>query len=392
MMNKRLTVSLTSVLLILSMLVGCGGNVSQHPPKPSTEQAPISAANPKTIDLELQENHQVHATVHAPEHPVGRTYALEPLSLDAEAALKILLPEDTSSVTREEDQEFGRVILTTQAGHKIITYEDSISLGFHDLDKDSKYGEIIRLIELYHDEFPEKEPENLDFMTMEQAIAKGKQLLSDLGVPYTPVAQLCGAMTHEQLMAYQKERLARDTTMEFPDYDPFGKVAHLTDLTAAEDSYSIFYGFSYDDLPIYGYKGEPSIASYNDTFPPVGAYAHVLISRSGMTSFTLMGAYQITPTGSETTPLTANEAIKLYQSHWEEKLQPIPEEYWLVDSMYLEYIPQFADDSKVVLMPYWCIVTKSRYTNTRTGKEELSHIGSGMRFNALTGGDYANGY
>lgn len=391
-MDKGLTVKLISTLLMLSMLTGCVGEETQKT-QPDTEQKISSvdqaAANPKTIDLELKENHHVHATVYAPEHPISRTYELKPLDIDAETALKVLLPEDTSPFTKETDEEFGRVSLTTQAGHKIMIDRDIVSLGFQDLDKDGKYGEILGLIELYWDEFPEKEPENLDFMTAEEAIAKGEQLLADLGVPYTPEVQFCGSMTHEQLMAYQQERLARDADMEFPDYDPFGKVAKLTDLTAEDDSYSIFYGFSYDDLPVYGCKGEPAIGTRDNVFPPMGTYAQVLISRSGLTSFMLIGAYAIDQSTNEGPLLTADEAVGLYQAYWDETLQPMPEEDWLVDSVYLEYIPKHEGDV-LVLTPYWCIVNKSKYTNTLTGKEEWSH-GAGMRYNALTGGDFANG-
>ena len=381
---KHFTLKLTGLTMALSLLAGCGEQANV-PQEPGQELLP----NPQHIEQVIRDNHLVDATVYAPEFPVSRTHSLQSMQFDPETALHTILPDDHSDFTTESG-EFDRTVLTTGSGYSITASPGELYLSLTDLDRNNRYGEMENLMERYSGSHKEAASGDLDFMTMDQAVAAGCELLQDLGVSYTPKLQLSVGMRHDQIMAYQQELLERDKTLEFPEYDAFNNITMLNDLTQDDDGYYIVFGFTCDDLPIYGYSSEPNISYTDGVFPPYGTYARLLITRSGIQSLLLVGMTQPVQSANGQPLITAQEALDLYIAYHEEHMQPVPEDQWAVPAIYLEYIARHTDNGDV-LTPYWCVVTKSKITNTLTDEQSWGYP-SGMRLNAQTGGNYAYGY
>lgn len=384
-MNQKLSLSMTGIILSLAMLMGCG--------KPSSETMPQETkpaeANPTHLEETIADNHLVDADVYAPEFPISRTHVLHPLSLAPEEALRIITADETAACN-VADNGYGGLKGTTDSGESITVDAGFISYGYLDGERLGRYGEMENLIQLYYAEQPTENNSVLDFMSMEDAISKAETMLKKMGIPYDAEVQFCGGLTHDQMMNYQQELLEKDKTLPYPEYDCFGNIPVLTDLTDADDAYYIKFGFRYDDLPVYGFDPEPNVGTVDGVTTPFGAYAEILMTRNGVAGFTSMGVYQITQSSNGDPLLTAMDALELYKSYWSERLRPMDEEYWRVNAIYLEYVPRYVDDA-LILTPYWCVCQKDQYTNSLSGLKEWSPWPSGMRFNAQTGGDLAYG-
>ena len=402
LMMKQIISFASCSLLVISLLSGCGtqsGNTmkEQEPSVPfsiddtgvsenvnTAQSQNDSNGSADTIDLVIKENHQVHAKVYAPDQSEMKIATVEYPKFDPEQAFEILCPQDQSAHTTEHDEVYQDTIVTSENGLTIRGGEAALSLSYQDENINTKYDEMCRLLEIYAIEHPD-EQSDLSFMTRDEAIAKGKQILKDLGINLQPEVETCSALDHVQLQAYQKELLAADAKMEYPKYDPFDNVPILENLTEADDSYRIKFYFSYNGVPVYGPGQAPSIRVYNNSFPPFPFTAELMISGNEITYFTMNGAFRIVGDNAQEKILTAEEAVNVYAEKWGQTVKPIPEETWQVNSVYLEYLPK-DEGGNWKLIPYWCIVTGSAYTDTRTGEKVWSN--SGERFNAITGEEY----
>lgn len=342
----------------------------------------------KKIDLALKENHQIHAAVYAPEIDVCSSYKLEALQIDPEAAAKILFPEDSSSYTVEYDERREQTVLSTEMGN--ILYARPISLLFmRDGEESNKYDAIGDLLKRYAEAYPEKQKNSLDFMTMDDAISLGEKILKDLGVCWQPVLQTSMAMNHQEMMQYQEELFAADENLEYQTYDPFDNVYVLGNLTQEDDAYLLRFGFTFNNLPIFGFDNEPSVQFQDGVFPPSASYAEIIITRNGVRYFDMIGGYRIAETYESKPILSAEDAVEKYKEKWDMTLMPMPEDKWRVSSLYLEYLPIATDDGKV-LIPYWCFAREAELTNTLTGEKVWTALG-GIRINAFTGEEHAYG-
>lgn len=396
-MKKELNYIIVSIMCITTLFSGCsektrqlglGENMTPVSDEKQTEETKNVSQDSDYIDLVIKENHQVHAKVHTPNITQCRTYKMEFIDFDAEKTAKIFAPEDNSSYTTEYDARRGRTNLTTADGNQIITSEGRIMFFADYENRYKEINEIGNLIEYYAKTHDDSRGSSLDFMTCEEAIESGKQIMQDLGINLQAEVKICCGLNHEQLMTYQQELIAADAELEYPRYDPFDNVYMLSNLTEASDSYFLKFGFSCENIPVLGYPNEPNFEMKNGVFPPIGSSAEMIISRDGVQKFLIYGASRILESSEPISILSANDVIVKYAEKWGQSLQPVPEEKWEVRHLYLEYIPVYTEDGGV-LTPYWCVVQmwKSPYIDEEAPWSSLG----GTRYNAITGGDFAYG-
>lgn len=405
-MKRNVYVVLTVGLITLLILAGCQNN---YTPKetltetansaetmlpPVTEIDPTAAVNEtplKQIDLELKENHQIHAEVYAPEIQKLPSYKLEPLQFDPQAVAAVLIPDDSSPFTIDYDEMRESSFLTTEKGNVLRIGSSSIFLYRNqdqgDAAKFSKDDTILNLLTEYAESNPGHQNDSLAFMTMEDAIQRAENIFKELGLCWQPVLQTSIGMDHQQIMQYQQERL--------PEYEgiELQKTPVLDNLTQEDDTYLLRFGFSYNAVPIFGFPQEPNLELRSDAPIPVYMSAEMMITPRGITSFNLTGGYKIVET--DVRPLlSAEEAVAKYKQKWDSTILPLEDENWEVYAIYLEYITKWADGSPY-LTPYWCLGKDAMMTNRLTGEtawsREFGFSGTGVRFNAFTGEGFLYG-
>lgn len=404
-MKRNVCAALTLGVLSLLMLAGCQETKAPKEtlavtaelaaqPIPAISEIDPNAVVGKTalkqIDLELKENHQIHAAVYAPNIQELPSYRLEPLQFDPQAVATVLIPDDSSPFTVDYDEMRKSSTLTTENGNVLSIGSSSILLWNEDQSdptKFSKYDTILNLLTEYAQSNPDQQNDSLTFMTMEEATRRAENIFKELGLCWQPVLQTGIGMDHQQIMQYQQEQL--------PEYEgiQLKKAPVLEDLTQEDDAYLLTFGFSYNAVPIYGFSQEPDIELRSDSPYPVYLSAEMIITPQGIAWFNLTGGYKIVET--EVRPLlSAEEAVEKYRQKWDVTLLPPEDENWEVYAIYLEYITKWADGSPY-LTPYWCLGRDSQVTNRFTGEKEWSRevgfSGTGVRFNAFTGEDYSYG-
>lgn len=399
-MKRNVRAVLTLSLLSLLILAGCHNNnapketlvataiPTETPLSPITEIDPTTAVNETSleqIDLELKENHQIHAAVYAPDIQELPSYKLDPLQFDPQAVAVVLLPDDSSPFTVDYDEIRKSSTLTTENGNVLRIGSSSIYLYRNqdqgDPEKFSKDDTILNLLTEYAQSNPDHQNDSLAFMTIEEAIQRAENIFKELGLCWQPVLQTSIGMDHQQIMQYQQERV--------PEYDGIAlqKTPALDNLTQEDDAYLLTFGFSYNAVPIYGFSQEPNIELRSDSPIPVYMSAEMIITPQGITSFNLTGGYKIVET--DVRPLlSAEEAVAKYKQKWDSTILPLADENWKVYTIYLEYITKWADGS-LYLTPYWCLGRDAMITNRLTGEtawsREVGYPGTGVRFNAFTG-------
>ncbi len=405
-MKRNVCAALTLSLLSLLILAGCHDNntpketlvataiPTETPLSPLTEIDPTAAVNEtslKQIDLELKENHRIHAAVYAPDIQELPSCKLEPLQFDPQAVAAVLIPDDSSPFTVDYDEMRKSLTLTTENGNVLRIGSSSILLYRNqdqgDPAKFSKDDTILNLLTEYAKSNPDHQKDSLTFMTMEDAIQRAENIFKELGLCWQPVLQTSIGMDHQQIMQYQQERL--------PEYDgiELQKTPVMDNLTQEDDTYLLTFGFSYNAVPIYGFSQEPDIELRSDSPIPVYMSAEMTITPQGITSFNLTGGYKIVET--DVRPLlSAEEAVVKYKQKWDSTILPLADENWKVYAIYLEYITKWADGSPY-LTPYWCLGRDSMITNRLTGEtawsREVGYSGTGVRFNAFTGEEFLYG-
>ena len=131
-MKRNVCAVLTFSLLSLLIFAGCQDNYTSKETMtgtvnsaeamlpPVTEIDPTAAVNEtplKQIDLELKENHQIHAEVYAHDIQELPSYKLEPLQFDPQAVAAVLIPDDSSPFTVDYDEMRKSSFLTTEKGN-----------------------------------------------------------------------------------------------------------------------------------------------------------------------------------------------------------------------------------------------------------------------------------
>lgn len=403
-MKRNVYAALALSVLSLLILAGCKGSpgpeetpaatVQPAEEPAATEMDPTAAVNEtsrKQIDLELKENHQIHAAVYAPDIQELPCCKLEPLQFDPQAVAAVLIPDDSSPFTMDYDEMRNSSTLTTENGNVLRIGSSSILLYRNqdqgDSTKFSKYDTILNLLTEYAESNPDRQKDSLDFMTMEEAIQRAENIFKELGVCWQPVLQTSIGMDHEQIMDYQQERLPEYKGIELK------KTPVLENLTQEDDAYLLTFGFSYYAVPIYGFPQEPDMKLRSDAPFPVYMAAEMILTPQGVPWFNLTGGYKIVE--AEVRPLLpAEEAVERYREKWDATLLPTADENWEVYAIYLEYITKWADGSPY-LTPYWCLGRDSQITNQKTGEitwsRDAGYPSTGERFNAFTGEEHSYG-
>lgn len=405
-MKRNVCAALTLGVLSLLMLAGCQeekapketlavtAELTAQPIPAISEIDPdavVSKTALKQIDLELKENHQIHAAVYAPNIQELPSYRLEPLQFDPQAVATVLIPDDSSPLTVSYDEMRKSTTLTTENGNILTIGSSSISLYRNQEQSDpaefSKYDVIFNLLTEYAESNPDCQEDSLSFMTMEEATRRAENIFKELGLCWQPVLQTSIGMDHKQIMQYQQERLSEYKGIELL------KTPVLDNLTQENDTYLLTFGFSSNGLPIYGFPQEPEMELLSDTPSPVYMYAEIMITPQGIPWFYVNGGYKIME--ADVSPLlSAEDAVEKYRQKWDVALLPPADENWTVYTIYLEYITKWVDGS-LYLTPYWCLGRDRQVTNHFTGEtawsRECGFSGTGVRFNAFTGEEHLYG-
>ena len=379
--------NITAVILCLALaLSGCAqGQAPETEPAQSVE---VQNSQSGRIDDTIKENHQIHATLYNPDSIQCTVYQIETIPTDLPGFAQILLPGDSSDYTLEHDEDYGDDSYITESGYTIRAGGVGVYL-FH-TDNPGKYDEIGRLNELYAAEHPDETLQDLDFMTLREAVGLGKKTIQDLGINLELVTTCALGLHHERLDSYQQELLERDKTMEIPDYDPFGKAYSMEALTTEDDCYYLKFNTAVDEIPVYGYPGEAAAATRDGVFSPLNVEMNMVISRNGFEQVEIQCPYRITDSVRTIKTLSPQEALALYKNEWSQTLLPAEDTYMEVQHIYLEYIPREVD-GLLQLVPYWVFSYREKFENTANGQTEWWPYQGADRFHAETGENYAFG-
>ncbi len=331
------------------------------------------------VEISLEENHFIDADVYTSQSKMLANPILKPLEISPETGASIFFPEDKSASSIENID--GITVLMTEEENRFSTQRGIISY-YKEGQAGKEYGEIENLMWRYSQDESQKQNASLNFMSQEEAVGLGVDILKNLGICFDPVLESCVAMDHQQLMDYQQHLFDSD---EY--YNEFGKVYTLHDLNENHDSYLCTYTFSYQGIPVFGHEGEAPFQFAEGIFPPYASSATILISRQGVMAFRLIGAY---------TELTQDELVsiipvdQIIEAYKEKSDLVILTDKRRVGCIYLEYIPVIRDYG-IALTPYWCISIDYEAKSYLDGQPTWAEAVMGERFNALTGEDMAYG-
>ena len=332
------------VLLACLMLWGCG---TKEPSVPTTqvtvaaevaETSATTGTEPISEHLQLQplENYKVDADVISYGVTSAAPVEMAPLDLTAEQLLSILIPEDTSKRT-VENEEFRRIVTTEQGSS--LTFTDSYFTAFRGGYEHQDLWEMETLLSGWAQDHPEDAVHPLDFMSPEEALQKAQNVLKQMNVGYEPVVDVFAALTGPEINAYQL------VCLDDPMYTEFGKFHMLPELTDAHDAYYLRFSFAFNGIPL----SSSCVVShtYDSPFAPD---ADMLITREGIAFFSCLGLQALKSVGEPQPLITPEQAIegmgKVVQNRFP------PQESYRTTRLKLGYLPLYAD-GKTTLIPYW---------------------------------------
>ena len=364
------------VLLACLMLWGCG---AKEVPAPTQVTAAAEAAEntvaaeptetePISEHLQLQplENYKVDADVISYGVTSAAPVEMAPLGLTAEQLLSILMTEDTSKRT-VENEEFRRVVTTEQGSSLIFT--DSNFIAYRGGYEHQDLWEMQTLLSGWAEDHPEDAVHTLNFMSPEEALQKAKDVLKQMNVGYEPVVDVFAALTGPEINAYQQ------VCLDDPMYTEFGTFHMLPELTDAHDAYYLRFSFAFNGIPL----SSPGVIShtYGAVFAPD---ADILITREGIAYFSCLGLQALKSVG-ETRPLiTPEQAIEAMGKVVQDRFPP--QESYRTTRLELDYLPLYAD-GKTTLIPYWGVEVLSSQFPDDVPPQFRPHISDW--FNGFTG-------
>ena len=329
------------VFLACLMLWGCGAKEVPAPTQvtAATEEAePTVATEPISEHLQLQplENYKVDADVISHGVTSAAPVEMAPLGLTAEQLLSILMTEDTSKRT-VENEEFRRIVTTEQGSS--LTFTDSYFTAFRGGYEHQDLYEMETLLSGWAEDHPEDAVHPLNFMSPEEALQKAQDVLKQMNVGYEPVVDVFAALTGPEINAYQQ------VCLDDPMYTEFGKFHMLPELTDAHDAYYLRFSFAFNGIPL----SSPGVIShtYGAVFAPDAA---MLITREGIVFFSCLGLQALKSVGEPQTLITPDEAVEAMGKVVQDRFPP--QESYRTTRLELGYLPLYAD-GKTTLIPYW---------------------------------------
>ena len=332
------------ILLACLMLWGCGAKEPSAPitqVTAATEAAETSATTEtepifKHLQLQPLENYNVDADVISYGVTSAAPVEMAPLGLTAEQLLSILMPEDASQRT-VENEEFRRIVTTEQGSS--LTFTDSYFTAFQGGYEHQDLWEMETLLSGWAQDHPEDAVHTLNFMSPEDALQKAQNVLKQMNVGYEPVVDVFAALTGPEINAYQQ------VCLDDPMYTEFGKFHMLPELTDAHDAYYLRFSFTFNGIPL----SSPGVMShtYGAVFAPDAA---MLITREGIAYFSCLGLQALKSVGEPQPLITPEQAIAAMGKVVQNRLYP--QESYRTTRLELDYLPLYAD-GKTTLIPYW---------------------------------------
>ena len=331
------------ILLACLMLWGCGAKEAPAPTQVTVaaevaETSATTETEPISEHLQLQplENYKVDADVISYGVTSAAPVEMAPLGLTAEQLLSILMPEDASQRT-VENEEFRRIVTTEQGSS--LTFTDSYFTAFRGGYEHQDLWEMETLLSGWAQDHPEDAVHPLDFMSPEEALQKAKNVLKQMNVGYEPVVDVFAALTGPEINAYQQ------VCLDDPMYTEFGKFHMLPELTDAHDAYYLRFSFAFNGIPL----SSSCIVShtYGAVFAPDAA---MLITRKGIAYFSCLGLQALKSVGEPQSLITPDEAIEAMGKVVQNRFPP--QESYRTTRLKLGYLPLYAD-GKTTLIPYW---------------------------------------
>ena len=334
---------LLPILLACLMLWGCGAKEAPAPTQVTVaaevaETSATTGTEPISEHLQLQplENYKVDADVISYGVTSAAPVEMAPLGLTAEQLLSILMPEDASQRTAE-NEEFRRIVTTEQGSS--LTFTDSYFTAFRGGYEHQDLWEMETLLSGWAQDHPEDAVHPLDFMSPEEALQKAKDVLKQMNVGYEPVVDVFAALTGPEINAYQQ------VCLDDPMYTEFGKFHMLPELTDAHDAYYLRFSFAFNGIPL----SSSCVVShtYDSPFAPDAA---MLITRKGIAHFSCLGLQALKSVGEPQPLITPDEAIEAMGKVVQNRFPP--QESYRTTRLKLGYLPLYAD-GKTTLIPYW---------------------------------------
>ncbi|MFT3984357.1 MAG: hypothetical protein QM697_10650 [Lachnospiraceae bacterium] len=389
------------ILFCTSLLVftACGEkpNVPDMQPVPSGEDTSdrqsstdIDKSGSMHMTKELCDGLEINADIPKLKISSLPIYQACPITIVQDDAIALFLQEGEREIgTQEKDNYDPKGFhLTMKGGQEIFHRSGQLS---YDSETSAKSQDILDVLQRYGEAHPQEKPRSLSFMSPQEAIKQGEELIKKLGLISNPdiqAGQIVG-LNAEEIMNWQNELLKDNGYMEGVN---IGKTTILNDLTTEDDAYLLAFSLRYQDVPIFNQDNEPSISSASDGLVPPSAKVNMLVTAKGLRYFSLEGGVSANGTASQPQEIiSAEQALSMLEEKYKDTVRFGKQ---CITEIWLEYIPQSDNnnqkpDAPVTLTPYWCFRLAS--FDDATGKMDRREFDSAERINAITGKDLAYG-
>jgi hypothetical protein len=386
---KKVICSVLAALILLAF-AACGATPESSTPPPRETPGNVSPTNAGGVihmAKKLCDDLEIDADIAIPTTANFSTYKANPVTLSPDALVSLFFAEGDREIAQTENVD--ELHLTMKHGQQIFAGNGQIGYWSETYKRDV---EIFDLLQSYGEAHPQEQAHVLPFMTPDEAIEYGKELIAKIGITGTPVvrdSKMMGLPAAE-IMAWQQTLLKDENYKQWSD---IGKTIILEDLTENEDAYAISFSFEYQGVRIFKQADEPNPSFASATMNISSVRVDMLITKNGIRYFSLAGG--LSANGTESSPeaiLTYEQALKKVTEKYETSIHSEPQH---ITEVWLEYLPlsdpnSHSLDAPVTLTPYWCFVLGETYTDTN-GQQTMRRTNA-ERINAFTGEDLAYGW
>lgn len=379
-MKKHIPIGACAILICVCLL-GCGKQELEEPAmSPDVrgnttilyteipDAGETAASSTQHVTHELCDNLYIDAEAVIPDKSQYSTYTLKMVDCDPERLFNLFCPEGHGSYTTEECGNY--LVYDEASGKRLVVYEDAIDYSAYDYDSTMQVVE--NLMYYYSGDYPQIEPHDLSFMSVEEMENKGAEILTQLGISWEPRLLRCITLSGQEILDYQEEMLQNSRYTEF-EVPPI--------LSEATDTCYLQFNFAYDGIPLHGFE-EPAAVSYTNSFATPYAKATIMFNADGIQTCAVSNPCTIVQASDPQPILNLEAAISLLQDKYDLQIIRVPLEF---TNIWMEYIP-IKQDEEVILTPYWCFLKKDK-----NALDFPNYFGDADRFNSITGKDLAYG-